>query len=109
MASDYSQDQYYGEYLRYVESLMRLFNEVPPSFQSYLAYQKQEAMTVKEYQQKETSLSTSAAEKKSYSIKHKKRSLVCKADWRSCKTLERKLFLLETPNVLQYGKKSKRK
>ena len=62
MASNYSQDQYYGEYLRYVESFTRLYNEVPPSFQNYLAFQKQEA--VKEYQQKETSPSTSAAEKK---------------------------------------------
>ena len=63
MASSYSQDQYYGEYLRYVESVTRLYNEVPPSFQNYLAFQKQEAMAVKEYQQKETSPSTSAAEK----------------------------------------------
>ena len=62
MASNYSQDQYYGEYLRYVESFTRLYNEVPPSFQNYLAFQKQEA--VKEYQQKQTSPSTSAAEKK---------------------------------------------
>ena len=62
MASNYSQNQYYGEYLRYVESFTRLYNEVPPSFQNYLAFQKQEA--VKEYQQKETSPSTSAAEKK---------------------------------------------
>ena len=62
MASNYSQHQYYGEYLRYVESFTRLYNEVPPSFQNYLAFQKQEA--VKEYQQKETSPSTSAAEKK---------------------------------------------
>ena len=61
MASSYSQDQYYGEYLRYIESFMRLYNEVPPSFQNYLAYQKQEAMAVKEYQQKETSPSTSEA------------------------------------------------
>ena len=63
MASSYSQDQYYGEYLRYVESVTRLYNEVPPSFQNYLAFQKQEAMAVKEYQQKETSPSASAAEK----------------------------------------------
>ena len=62
MASNYSQNQYHGEYLRYVESFTRLYNEVPPSFQNYLAFQKQEA--VKEYQQKETSPSTSAAEKK---------------------------------------------
>ena len=76
MASNYSQDQYYGEYLTYVESFRRLYNEVSPSFQNYLAYQKQEAMDVKEYRQKETSPSTSAAEKKVIQSK----LLVCKAD-----------------------------
>ena len=61
MASNYSQDQYYGEYLIYIESFTRLCNEVPPSFQNDLAHQKQEAMTVKEYQQTEASPSTSEA------------------------------------------------
>ena len=64
IASNYSQDHYCGEYLRYVGSFTRLCNEVPPTFQIYLASQKQEAMAVKEYQQKETSPSTSTAEKK---------------------------------------------
>ena len=106
MASNYSQDQYYGEYLRCVESFTRLYNEVPPSFQNYLAHQKQEAMAVKEYQQQETSLSTSAAIKKSYSIKHKKRALVCKADCHSCKTLEKKVFFTRNSKVYHCMAKS---
>ena len=97
MASNYSQDQYYGEYLRYVESFTRLCNEVPPSFQSYLAYQKQEAMAVKEYQQKETSPSTSAAEKKVIQSNSKRERWSAKQTDALLKLWKENFFLLETP------------
>ena len=97
MASNYSQNQYYGEYLRYVESLTRLYNEVPPSFQNYLAYQKQEAMAVKEYQQKETNPSTSAAEKRVFQSDTKRERCSAKQTDTLVKLWKENFFLLETP------------
>ena len=64
MSSSYSQDQYYGEYLTYLESFMRLYNEVPPSFQNYFAYQKQKAMALKGINKNKQALQLAQLKKK---------------------------------------------
>ena len=72
MASNYSQDQYYSEYLKYVKSFTRLYNEVPPSFQNYLTYQKQEAMTVKSINKKKQGLQLVQLKKKLFNQTQKR-------------------------------------
>ena len=106
MASNYSQDQYYGEYLRYVESFTRLYNEVPPSFQKYLEYHKQ-AMAVKEYQQKETSTSTSTAEIKVIPSKTKRERWSAKYTDALVKLWKENFFLLEMPKCATVWQKVK--
>ena len=67
-----------------------------------MAHQKQEAVAVKEYQQKETSPSTSAAEKKVIQSNTKRER------W-SAKQNDALVKLWKGQSVLQYGKNSKRK
>ena len=72
-----------------------------------MAYQKQEAMAVKEYQQKETSPSTSAAEKKVIQSNTKRERWSAKQTDALVKLWKENFFLLETPKCATVWQKVK--
>ena len=74
-----------------------------------MAYQKQVAMGVKEYQQKETSPSTSAAEKKAIQSNTKRERWSAKQTEALVKLCKENFFYQKRQSVPRYGKMSKRK